>query len=426
MSKNKNLERFMEDIEKISDAFNMSKDDFGQRAMRTSVLSTGYAGTKDALDYRRVSYRRTLNMKVGIAVADVFETSQQNELPMEEFMNRVIPAYMRLCGIPFIERENRRSEVKALIESYLERLIELGLISISNKNQQKYVTMMPELGSSAYAMIMNPESMLRSPYIKAISQTIGAMALVDKKQNSWTVKEISDLVQDSMIRKGIIKNWKPTYLFSAQNIEPFHVSHKVQFYSSLEEKLIILPTFPKPGTVTQLTKLDMPLINKELAFELFGLQGINDLTSGPNPPLIPIATGDSTIYFHRNDAYINAFKDHLGAPLSKFIPQQGIALRSLSEIQSKLGKDHYDGIRVASIIQKIIEGGIKEGSYQSNPVEREIVTVLYARLGFIQPNDQGIFQPIERMKPHLSYLRGLCDIKNPTARPIADITTEEE
>jgi len=425
MSKNKKLENFMGEIEKISNALNMTKEDFGQRVMRTSVLSTGYSSTKEAIDFRRVSYRRTLNMKVGIAVADVFETSNKNELPKYEFLDRVIRAYMRLCGIPYIERANKRSEVKALIEGYLKRLKDLGLISVSIKNRQKYVKMEPELGSSAYAMIMNPESMLRSPYIKAISQTIGSMALVDQKQNSWTIPEISDYIQDSLVNGGIIKNYKPTYLFSAQNIEPFHVAKRVQFYSDLEDKLIILPTFPRPGTITQLTDLDTPLVNNELAFEIFGIQGINDLTTGMNPPLIPIATGDSTVYFHRNDSHINAFQKHLGMPLSKFIPKQGIALRSLSEIQSKLGKDHYNGIKVASIIQKIIEGDVKEGSYESD-MEREIVTVLYARLGFIDLNEKRVFRPIPKMQSHLSYLKGLCDIKNPTTRPIADITTEDE
>jgi len=424
MTKSEKLNELMNKIDKISDAFKMTKEDFGQRAMRASILSTGYSGTKDALDFRRVSYRRALNMKVGIAVADVFETSRRSELPKDEFMDRVALSYMRLCGIPFIERDDRKSEVRALIESYLARLKDLGLISTIIKERQKYIIMEPELGSSAYAMIMNPESMLRSPYIKAISQTIGSMALIDQKQKGWTVGEISDFVQDCMVTKGIVKNYKPTYLFSAQNIEPFHVNKRVQFYSDIDDRLIILPTFPKPGTVTSLSDFNMPLINKELAFELLGLQGIYDLTSGPNPALIPIAAGDSIMYFNRNDEHINAFKDHLGVPLSKFIPRQGAALRSLSEIQSKLGIDHYDGTLVASIIQRIIEGEVKEGSY-TDAVEREVVTVLYARLGCIEPNEQKIFQPILKMRAHLSYLKGLCDIKNPTARPIADITTED-
>jgi hypothetical protein len=424
MSKNKKLEGFIREIEKIADAFDMTTDDFGQRAMRTSVLSTGYASTKDAIDFRRVSYRRTLNMKVGIAVADVFEISDSNVLQFDEFISRVSRAYMILCGIPFIERENRRSEVKAVIEKYLERLIALGLVSIFHQKNQKFVKMEPELGSSAYAMIINPESLLRGPYIKAISQTIGAMSIVDKKQNNWTIKEISDYVQDSMVTKGIVKNYKPTYLFSAQNIEPFHVSKNVQFYSQQEDKLIILPTFPRPGTIKQLDSIDTPLIDKELAYEILESDGINRFTSGVNPPLIPIATGDSTLYFHRNDVFINAFKEHFEVPLSKFIPKQGIALRALSALQSKLGSRDYDGPKVASIIQKIFEGGMKEGKYDSY-LEKEVATVLFARLGFIEPDKDGVFRPINKALKHLKYLRGLCDIKNPVTSPIAKIVTSE-
>ena len=85
---------------------------------------------------------------------------------------------------------------------------------------------------------MNPESMMRPPYMKAMAQTIGAMALVDKDQDQWSIKEITDTVQDKLQAikgDGKLLTRRVPEIFNIKNIAPFHINKNVPFYDNLDD-----------------------------------------------------------------------------------------------------------------------------------------------------------------------------------------------
>lgn len=429
------LEKVTKEIEKIADAFDIQSSEFGERAMRALILSTGYTYTEDAEDDPRITYRRSLNLKVGIAVASVFEMMRKNTIPKDEFLESTTLAYMRLSGMSALDLIHKKGATKGLVTLYLKRIEKLGLVSYHNISGRSHVKIEPDIGSNAFATIMNPESMMRPPYMKAMAQTIGAMALVDKDQNQWSIKEITDTVQDKLQNikgDGKLLTKRPPDIFNIKNIAPFHINKNVPFYDNLDDgNLIILPTFPEPGTTSndklyKLSKrLHTPLIGSEIAFEYFGETELRRLTSGHNPGLIQIGTGCNTLYFHRDKKDIRSIADFLDAPLSKFFPKQGLMTQALIEIQSKLGYLDYNGSDVEKSIQRVIERKIKENDYE-NTKEREVISVLHNRLKLIRLNPDKIFEPADNQEPLLKELKGYCNLSKISTRPVSQMLLNKE
>lgn len=429
-----NLIKVMNEIDKIAEALDIEISEFGERAMRALVLSTGYSYTKDAVDDPRVTYRRALNLKVGIAVATVFEMMNTTTIPKEQFLEDTTTSYMRLSGMSALDQVHRKNETKGLVTLYLKRIENLGLITYKTINGVRHVKIEPEIGSCSFASIMNPESMTRTPYMKAMAQTIGSMALVDRDQNKWTSKEITDEVQDRLQKikgDGRLLTRKIPDIFFIKNIAPFHIEKNVPFYDNLEDgNLIILPTFPEPGTIlnSKLDKLSKrlhtPLICEEIAFEYFGETELTRLTSGHNPVLIQIGTGSNTMYFNRNEKDIRAMADFLKSPLSKFYPRQGTMTQSLIEIQSKLGYIDYNGSAVEKVIQGVLEQKIAENDYESTQ-EREVISVLHSRLKLIRLNEDKYFVPVINAESLLKELKGYCNLSKISTKPISNILTDK-
>ncbi len=428
------LSKVMGELEKLAYSLDIDPQEFGQRAMRTLTFSTGYEQTKSAnLEYtRKIAYRRALNLKVGMAAASVFEISNTDTILKEEFIDRTTDSYMRLSGLRPLEQFDKKNAIKGLVTSYLSRIEDLGLISYKRINNESHVKIEPEISSCAFASIMNPESMMRPPYMKAMAQTIGAMSIVDRDQNKWTVDEISDEVQDrlqSIKGEGRLKTRRTPFSFNLKNIQPFHVENNVHFYAdSDDENLIILPTFPEPGTVTNddlnglVKKLHTPLISSEIAIEKFGITELQRLTTGHNPLLIQIGTGNNTIFFYRDEKNIKSISDFLGTPLSKFMPRHGVITQALIEIQSKLGFIDFNGLEVEKVIQRVLERKIKENNYASTK-EREVVVLLYDRLRLININDDKIYEPVDNAEGLLKELKGYCNLLNICSRPTSEFLT---
>jgi len=412
----------MKEVEKIANALDMDKEDFSQRAMRTTVLSTSYIGTKDALEKTKVNYRRALNLKLGIAVAEVFE-SFGGVLPLDDFLEKTTTAYMRITGIPILERQDRRSEVKGLVTLKLQRSIELGQIYIYTEENQKFVKIFPEVSSTTFAMLMNPESMLRSPYVKAMAQTIGSMALVDANPRKMSRRDLASTVQDNLNSHHLLEVIKPVNIFSVMNIEPFHQHNKVPFYSEYDDKLFILPTFPATGNPSSLASVPA-LVSKELAYELVEYGTLEDLVSGLNPSLITMRHGDNIFYFNRQAKYIEDLEKLLGTKLSKYLPKNESALATLGELQSKLGKDFGDGTKVSQLIDLILKNGVKD--VDLDEFGKRMMGPLWMRVGLVSRSQDGIYQPTDsRTRTILNRVAGLCDVVNPVGHVVSRMVTRE-
>lgn len=422
------IRRVVAEVEKLAGALDLPPSEFGQRAMRTSILSTSYNNTRDAIDKSKISYRRALNLKLGTAVAEVFETlplDSEGEIQFDSFLERTINAYMRLCGIPFIERYFRQAEIRGQVLIKLERTKALGQIETFTRSNQKFVKILPEVSETAFAMLMDPESMLRSPYVKAMAQTIGAMAIVDGSPERLTQSELASSVQDGLNKHHLLEAIKPAYAFAAKNIEPFHQKNKVGFYSDKDGRLFILPTYPRTGSTT-FSQSDLPVIlNAELAFEHLGSKGVRELTGGLNPPLVPMTSGDRNFYFNRHSRYMKELETLLGASFSKFIPKNETALAALNALQSKLGKEFGDGRRVSRFIDSALRGSLKESDLHD--FDKRVMSVLMINLGLIKEESDNIYVPADdRSHSILEKLKALCSITDPIGPIFSQLATREK
>jgi hypothetical protein len=421
------LQNVMKEVEKLSDALDIDKDEFGQRAMRTSILSTSYRTTEDAVDKSKIQYRRGLSLKAGIAVAEVFETlPDQNEgqLPFDEFIDRTTTAYMRITGMPASDAYTRYSEVKGIVMSKLARSIDLGQITRLEKNGVKLVKIIPEVGSTTFAMLMNPETMLRSPYVKAMAQTIGGMAIVDGEPSKITKAELSSTVQDKLHTADLLQITKTPAVFNAQNIEPFHQHNKVPFYSEVDDKLFILPTFPAPGNQPDAVSGLPALASRELAFTLLPYTDLNDLVNGFNPPLTTFRSGGVEFYYNRHFRYVQDLAELLGTSLSKYLPRNEGVFRALDELQSRLGPEFGDGVKVASIIRRIRDENPKDADLQG--LEKRIVGLLFLKLGLIFRTPEGVYKAKDGpSRTILKSLEALCNVISPTGLVLSRMATRE-
>lgn len=422
----KDIQVVLKEVERLSDALNMQSREFGQRAMKTSILSTSYSNTEEALDKSKISYRRALNLKLGISIAEVFETlpiEANGEMPFEDFLDKTINAYMRLCGIPFSDRYFKQAAIRGQVLLKLNRARELGQIKILARVDKKFVKILPEVSDTAFAMLMDPESMLRSPYVKAMAQTIGAMALVDMSPERLSKSELASTVQDSLNKRHLLEAIKPAYQFSAKNIEPFHQQNQVGFYSDNNGKLFILPTYPTTGHST-FSPRDLPIImNAELAFEYLDRKTLSSLTKGLSPPLVSMNGGENKFYFNRHSRYMKELEELLGAKFSKFLPQNETALAALNALQSKLGKDFGNGIEVSRIIDSVMRHKLKESDLKE--FDKRVMSTLIIKLGLVGESG-GIYVPAdERSKAILEKVKALCNITDPVSPVFAQMATRE-
>ena len=78
-------DKIVPEFEKISSALDMELSEFGQRAMRATILATGYKQTQEAEDDARVAYRRALGIKAGIATAAVYNAREEEIVRRDDF-----------------------------------------------------------------------------------------------------------------------------------------------------------------------------------------------------------------------------------------------------------------------------------------------------------------------------------------------------
>jgi hypothetical protein len=427
------LAKVIKEIQHIADCFagpevKMDENEFGERIMAASVLATSYATTAQADDEGRVIYRRMNNLRVGVAAAAVYSLKGEQELPQNEFIDQAVKIYMAYEGIPLIDPNymTRRLYSKAVIYSYLDRLFSLHLMSRSVSNGVRYIKLEPQISSYAYAMLMDPESTLRSPYLKAMAQTTGAMATVDKNQEKLTDREVADIVMDSLLGR-VLESSKSPWRFALQNIYPLHqIRNNVPFYSQREEnKLIVLPTFPEPGAILPPSKLITPLLSPDYAVEIFQPDELQKLTSGPNPALIKITSPSSghAVYFYHHDAVIQAYAKHFGVTPSRFTPEASVAIAIFSELQSKLSYD-FDPTKVSSTLGMFLEGDRVKVSELNDHVDRRIYSLLSVKNRIIEIDSGGYVKPIAGFKGLLKDVRELCNIRNVAFKSVAKVASE--
>jgi hypothetical protein len=415
------VQRAIRAVEGVATALDMGIDEFSQRAMLTSILSTPYVGTSQAIEQHKVAYHRALNLKLGISVSQVFESYQNRfggYLPLDFFLDKTTNTYMRICGVPLIDRLSRRSEMKGQVVWKLQRSLEHGLISIDRKNNERIVRMFPDASSITFAMLMNPATMMKGTYVKGMAQTIGGMALVDKEQAKLTAHDLAAEVQDRLQSRHLLKNKKPAKTFAASHVDPFHKVKKVSFYSDIDERLFILPTYPVTGRTSSARRFPA-IMSEELALEIND-GSLSDLTEGMNPTLITINSSDMTLYFNRDHQYIVSLEKLLGTKFNKYLPKNEPILSGFAEIQSKLGSLYGDGKRVADLIDDFLQNDVTESDLNDD-FSKRLMIALVVRLKFVRHNEDGSYEMIEDERQVLQTIRDMCNAVNPTGYIMANM-----
>ncbi|HEY7778376.1 MAG TPA: hypothetical protein VIA09_07535, partial [Nitrososphaeraceae archaeon] len=239
-------------------------------------------------------------------------------------------------------------------------------------------------------------------------------------QKKLTISDLATTVQDTLNSHGLLKRPKSALIFAGSHIEPFHKSKQVSFYSDIDDKLFILPTFPMTGTSGSLKNLPA-IMSGELIYEL-NRGNMQDFTEGVEPPFVSVFGGDKTYYLNRQFPYITSLEKFLGAKFSKYIPKNETVLMGLAEIQSKLSTDFGDGRKVVKFLNTVLSNRLKDSDL--DPLERKIMTVLYIRLKLVDKDEQGGYYPIEDLRATLKMIKGLCEVTNPTGKIMSAISTQ--
>lgn len=436
--KDKKIEEMIGKMGNIAEAFDIPLEEFSQRALTSNILSTNYAVLKSAAENSKIIYRRGINMKIGLAITQAYEVFGGENIPFDKFYDYVTRVFLRLDAVPAISYKEKRLYARQTISQRLKTFKDLGLVSTgTGSHSVKEISINPKISKATTAVLINPETMLRNPHIKAMAQTIGSMIKVDKEQGQLNVGEVSDYVQDSLISNRILENRKSKVKFENQSIEPFSITNEVPFYSKNEDSnLLVLPTNELQVNDIRLMRfLDgmdkergRKLLRKSIISEgsLYSLVGDNYhlLTNGENPLFIPMVYGRNKLFFNRIEPVINSLSDFFGVGLSRFIPSKNESINVYAILEKRLF-DEIEGPVISQALSDLLSDGLEEpsGNDKKSSNIREIIAALHFDAGLIEKDNKRnkVWVANENSRKIISDSRSLVNLTGLGIKHIAEI-----